>query len=186
MSATPSLFGAEFEPAPSGRLTIPALSLWQPWASAIALGMKVTETRSGATRYRGPLAIHATAQWQPETMEWLDEFEAENPLEWMEFNTRCFRAGYRRLRDLPLGAVVATATLADCLPTEQIVSGHDARDDWQQLDWFLGDFSAGRFGWLLEDVRRVEPPIPARGAQGLWQWSPPEGFRSLPGPEGRR
>lgn len=36
-----------------------ALSLHQPWASAIALGLKHLETRSWATSYRGPLAIHA-------------------------------------------------------------------------------------------------------------------------------
>jgi len=36
-----------------------ALSLWQPWASAIALGSKRIETRGWATSYRGPLAIHA-------------------------------------------------------------------------------------------------------------------------------
>lgn len=36
-----------------------ALSLWQPWASAIALGAKRVETRSWETLYRGPLLIHA-------------------------------------------------------------------------------------------------------------------------------
>lgn len=37
----------------------PALTLWQPRASLIAVGVKPFETRSRATRYRGPLAIHA-------------------------------------------------------------------------------------------------------------------------------
>lgn len=31
-----------------------AISLWQPWASAIAVGAKRVETRSWATKYRGP------------------------------------------------------------------------------------------------------------------------------------
>lgn len=38
-----------------------ALTLWQPWASLIALGEKRYETRSWATSYRGLLAIHASA-----------------------------------------------------------------------------------------------------------------------------
>lgn len=38
-----------------------ALSLWQPWASLVALGEKRIETREWSTRYRGELAIHATA-----------------------------------------------------------------------------------------------------------------------------
>ena len=36
-----------------------ALTLHQPWASLIALGVKTIETRSWSTPYRGPLAIHA-------------------------------------------------------------------------------------------------------------------------------
>ncbi len=38
-----------------------ALSLRQPWASMIADGRKTIETRTWRTRYRGPLAIHASA-----------------------------------------------------------------------------------------------------------------------------
>ena len=34
-----------------------ALSLYQPWATAIALGSKRIETRGWPTSYRGPLAI---------------------------------------------------------------------------------------------------------------------------------
>lgn len=37
-------------------------SLWQPWASAIALGLKTWETRGWATSYRGLIAIHAAKQ----------------------------------------------------------------------------------------------------------------------------
>ena len=39
-----------------------ALSLRQPWASLIADGRKTIETRTWRTRYRGPLAIHASAR----------------------------------------------------------------------------------------------------------------------------
>ena len=35
------------------------LTLWEPWATLMAIGAKRIETRSWATRYRGPLAIHA-------------------------------------------------------------------------------------------------------------------------------
>jgi hypothetical protein len=40
-----------------------AISLWQPWASAIALRLKSNETRGWATTYRGPLAIHAALRF---------------------------------------------------------------------------------------------------------------------------
>lgn len=39
-----------------------ALTLWQPWASLVALGEKKIETRTWSTTYRGTLAIHASNQ----------------------------------------------------------------------------------------------------------------------------
>ena len=36
-----------------------ALTIWQPWASLLVSGQKKYETRSWATTYRGPIAIHA-------------------------------------------------------------------------------------------------------------------------------
>jgi activating signal cointegrator 1 len=36
-----------------------AITIIQPWATLIALGEKKFETRSWATKHRGPLAIHA-------------------------------------------------------------------------------------------------------------------------------
>lgn len=39
------------------------ISLWEPWASLMAIGAKKIETRSWATSYRGWLAIHAAKRW---------------------------------------------------------------------------------------------------------------------------
>lgn len=36
-----------------------ALTIYQPWATLIAIGAKHIETRSWSTKYRGPLAVHA-------------------------------------------------------------------------------------------------------------------------------
>jgi hypothetical protein len=34
----------------------------------------------------------------------------------------------------------------------------------------FGDYSAGRWAWLLEDVILPEKPIPERGHQKFWEW----------------
>lgn len=47
-----------------------AISLTQPWATAIAVGVKQWETRSWPTGFRGPVAIHA-AKGMP---KWAKEF----------------------------------------------------------------------------------------------------------------
>ena len=46
-----------------------ALSLWQPWASAIALGHKRIEPRHWTTSYRGLIAIHAAKRWTADERE---------------------------------------------------------------------------------------------------------------------
>jgi hypothetical protein len=34
----------------------------------------------------------------------------------------------------------------------------------------FGDFSRGRYGWLLDEIREMYLPIEAKGALGLWEW----------------
>ena len=49
------------------------LTLTQPWASAVALGIKHVETRSWRTEYRGAVLIHAAKGFPA----WAREFAAE-------------------------------------------------------------------------------------------------------------
>jgi hypothetical protein len=34
-----------------------------------------------------------------------------------------------------------------------------------------GDFTPGRFAWLLSSIKALDEPMPAKGHQGLWEWS---------------
>ena len=52
-----------------------ALSLTQPWASLVVIGAKCYETRSWATNYRGPLAIHASKGFPV----WAKQFAGSSP-----------------------------------------------------------------------------------------------------------
>ena len=124
-----------------------ALSLWQPWASAIALGIKTVETRSWSTKYRGTLLIHATQRFPREARE-LAATE---------------RALGRLPARLPLGAVVAVATLADVRPTEEVALEVSA------IERLYGDYTPRRWAWMLADVRALSESIPASGGQGLWR-----------------
>lgn len=131
-----------------------ALSLLQPWATLIAIGAKRIETRSWSTNYRGPLAIHAGKAFPAATRA----MSLQAP-----FVEELLVGGVYGTRDLPLGAIVAVCTLADCEPIGgKYLVGEPERS--------FGDFSPGRFAWRLEDVRRLDPPIPANGALSLWEW----------------
>lgn len=134
-----------------------SLSLTQPWASLVTIGAKAIETRSWSTPHRGLIAIHAAKTFPG----WAREFAA--------FNEHCQaalkRVGVTRLEDLPLGAIIAVAELTDCVRFDRFGRFADALSEQERA---FGDFTPGRYGFVLMDVRRLPEPIPARGALGLW------------------
>lgn len=166
-----------------------ALSLWQPWASAIAVGAKHIETRSWSTAYRGPLAIHAAKHFVWAEMDalhrsrtwagalWPLQWGLHAPAPWEQINAPL-------QSKLPLGAVVAVCNLVDCRPTSSFtVHELDTRRrhpgmspiiaslyEWTERQ--MGDFTLGRFGWVVQDVQMLKAPIPCRGSQGLFDLSP--------------
>lgn len=147
-----------------------ALSLHQPWASLVALGVKNIETRSWATSYRGPLAIHAAKRKPDEG------------------------TGLTVPSPIPLGAVVATCVLVDVVPiVEEIPAPAQWREPWGVVTvepWLIehywpgfgnpgsryvgdqlpyGNFAVGRYAWLLDGIKALPEPVPVRGRQGLFE-----------------
>jgi hypothetical protein len=127
-----------------------ALSVWQPWASLIAIGAKRIETRGWSTAYRGPLAIHAAKRMTVGN----SDFALSNLCQpvW-------HAAGLTW--PFPLGAIVAVARLAICVPVEAV-------GELAPRERTFGDYRPGRFAFVLTDIRRIEPAIPWRGAKGLF------------------
>lgn len=152
-----------------------AITLTQPWATLVAIGAKKIETRSWRTDYRGPLAIHAAKGWTRAVVK----LAFSEP-----FRTILVQAGYKLFSLLPLGKVVATCELVSVIPTRQLLAnpvcewaGPDGRRYRFELDdqeKAFGDYTPGRYAWLLADVRKLDVPVGARGALGLWEWTAPE------------
>ncbi len=167
-----------------------ALTLTQPWATLIAIGAKRIETRSWWTSYRGPLAIHAGKNLAPvggriglTDLCGREPFKGALDLLWQPSGT------FWAPESLPLGYIVAIADLVDCVrigadwarnvappPLARTIGRH--LDDGTPVLWELtdqeiafGDYTPGRFAWLLDNVRALPVPVPARGAQGLWDWN---------------
>jgi len=129
-----------------------ALSIRQPWATLLCLGIKRYETRTWRTDYRGPIALHAGAVFDATARRLcLDAPVAD----WLR------KAGYFNPRALPRGQIIGTAILADCIPTEKLGSLSDKQKR-------LGDFSHGRFAWRFTDIKRLKRPLPAKGQLSLF------------------
>ena len=138
---------------------IPAISHRQPWASLVAVEAKANETRS----WRFPIglqgqtiAIHAAKRPAP----------VLDPV--VEAAVRLVLGDHWR-RELPRGAVVATATLAACVRSE------DAAPD--ELEALFGNYDPGRFAWRLENVAALEP-FAVSGRQGWFKVAIPLPERS--------
>ncbi len=143
-----------------------ALTLTQPYAQLVAIGAKKIETRSWRTDYTGPLAIHAAKRFP----KWAREFTSEEVC----YRARLNGSAHYPANPYPLGVVVATCQLMACVPTEVLDPGDTVFSvSVQKLsdqEIQFGDFSRGRWGWLLEDIKLLPTPIPAKGALGLWEW----------------
>lgn len=137
-----------------------AISLWQPWATLMAVHAKRIETRHWPTDFRGDLAIHAAKRKVVSELDfyWGDE----------AFRNALLpeTIGVGSLADaLPFGAIVAVVELYGCYPTEHLKSKYP---DLLLREEHFGDFSESRYGWLTRNPRKLKTPVPARGFQSFW------------------
>lgn len=158
-----------------------AITLTQPWATLVALKKKRIETRSWSTQHRGPLAIHAAKGFPPglrmgQTLR-VGGFTVERDKSGLLLrgNHELWPWPYR----LPMGAVVATAELVEVHQiTEESLGWMDSflrivvhREEWLiEPERDFGDYTPGRYAWLLSSIEPLHPPVEAKGALGLWDW----------------
>jgi hypothetical protein len=76
-------------------------------------------------------------------------------------------AGYARNRAdewrVPVGMIVAVAIVTDCIPVEKLESR-----PINVYEYAFGDYTPGRYAWLLDQVRPLAQPVACRGYQQIW------------------
>ena len=120
-----------------------ALTIWHLYARALTNGIKLYETRSWQTKYRGPVAIHTSMR--PMTAK--DEDLAQK----------------YGIKGICPGKVVAIADLTDCILMD---TDFIARQTEQER--VLGNWQEGNYAWKFENFRRPEKDIYVSGRQGFW------------------
>ena len=145
------------------------LTLTQPWATLVIYGFKKYETRSWATSYRGPLAIHAAKGLADMTEAAFLALCEEEP-----FRSALLRCGYEDPAKLPRGAVLGQCELTTCRP---MLGAGGALADWVHAlsaqERAFGNYAPERYGFRLASPVAYPEPIPARGKLGLWEWNKP-------------
>ena len=122
-----------------------ALTIWQPYAQAIALGLKKFETRSWPTKHRGKIAIHASVKSLSKELKLL--------------------ADRYNITNVSFGKIIVVADLTDC-----ILITEDFTKTQSQSELDLGNWYIGNYAWKLENIQILTPPQKATGKQGLWNW----------------
>jgi activating signal cointegrator 1 len=157
---------------------VKALTLWQPWASLVAMGAKTVETRIWSTGHRGELAIHSAANLPPKwlgTSQQLIEFRdalADVLNCRRDFDERMGLHVDEAVHKLPRGQILCIVRVRDVIPTEAL-----GPEDLPQTERLFGNYELGRYAWFLEMVRRFDEPIPAKGNRRLWNWNEPPARR---------
>jgi len=141
-----------------------AITLWEPYASLMAIGAKRNETRGRRTSLRGDVAIHASAadHGMPEEIV---------PLVIEAFQSR----GVKPSPDT-MGCIVAVVELYDCLMSEWFYEQREPNNpmliELSKEEFAFGNYEPGRFIYMTRNVRRLKHPVPCRGAQAIG-WTVP-------------
>ncbi len=145
----------------TGWSAMKAITIWQPWAWAIAEGLKPVENRTWRPILgRGDLiAIHAGKKKSDES----HRLHVEHVIG-------------RRLKDSEIhyGAIVAVVKYRGYITTNE--SAWNVDKDWVPENDALDAWFAGPIGWVFSDVIKLDP-IPCRGSQGIWEVKMPAAFK---------
>jgi len=125
-----------------------AITLQQPWASLVSIGVKTIETRPWSTNYRGPLVIHAGNFSEPE----IDSYSRSVLI-----------AAGQDCQQLPSDKIIAVARLVSC---KRVIRSEIPC--YPQLAF--SEFTPGWYALELADIRPLISFIPAEGNSQLWEW----------------
>jgi hypothetical protein len=169
-----------------------ALSMLQPWASLLTLGIKRTETRSFKIwkDFRGRLYIHASTVRKKDYAAYYlrdtefrsyvnmayeklhggrpagvaDQVNAEGPYDYVIPWAR-----YRKA--WPTQAIIGHVVVTDCLEAFDYKAQLESAGKFIEWDreFTLGDLSSDRFAWICSGHADYTPSsFPIKGALGLW------------------
>ena len=144
------------------RVDLPAISLWQPFASLIFTWDRERGEFAKAFETRGfklparligqRVAIHATAK-----------FPASRHISEALHEVCYDHFGCSYNYSLPLGAIVGVVRFGAPIPTGEEAPFQPAEEI------AAGDWTPGRWDWLIMDAVALQRPIPMKGKQGWWR-----------------
>lgn len=123
----------------AGKEITKAISVKQPWAELICLGVKDIENRTWRTKFRGRVYIHAPAKPDKTSPLSKEREQATAHIEEFQFKN---------------SVIIGEVTIADCVQNHKSI-------------W--ADKGEGIWHWVLKDAVFYEKPIEnVKGKLGIW------------------
>ena len=123
------------------------LSIKEPFATLIKDKVKIYETRSWKTNYRGEIYIHASLS--------------------LSKSERVESANKYLKSEIKPGFILCKCELVDCIPmTDEFIKY--INNETSEYDYGL--YSEGRYAWKLKVIEVLDEPIPAKGKLGIWNY----------------
>lgn len=123
------------------------LTIRQPWATLIIEGYKRFEFRSWKTNFRGEFLIHAGKGIDKEAVERLKKYLPD---------------------ELPKGKILGKVTLTDCIAMNDELANMLAKEN---NDIYTTHSFSRNYAFQLENVKKFDNPIDAKGQLGFWNYN---------------
>lgn len=71
------------------------------------------------------------------------------------------------------GSIIAVCTLKNCIKVTENNQSWAILEDGTIVsgnDYLLGDYREGNYAWIVQNMKILDQPIPAKGQLGLWEY----------------
>lgn len=149
-------------------LSVYGLTLWEPYASAVALGAKRIETRTWKAPqvlWNSLLVIHSSRHWNGTQRKLTRDLVKDGLLP----ETIWENIEHRR------GECLSATTVYQCVRMQMEdgklvgVAGKFLEEHCGRAEMRLGNYSESHSAWMLRPPVPLVGPLPARGVPGLWE-----------------
>jgi hypothetical protein len=140
------------------------ISLRQPFASLIVIGVKKFETRGWQPGWKNALLMRTEGFLIHASLSKKDSHL---------MGSRPFSDHMQAIGKIPYGAILGRAKLGRIITTEEWLKEFDWPGMPRALkpdEYFFGDYAPKRYAWEILEVERFAEPIPCRGSLSIWNY----------------
>ncbi|RKT01075.1 ASCH domain-containing protein [Chryseobacterium defluvii] len=141
-----------------------ALSIKQPWASLIALGIKDIENRTWKTNFRGRIYIHSSGTGAKGKFLAMNEKQREEAAKFEKFYPLYFD-------DLQRGAIIGEVDIVDCVINHSSIWAEKTNGCFLENNVFYKKGTKIIYNWVLANAVLYDKPIlNVKGKLSFWDF----------------